>query len=229
MTTRGEEVAQILRQGIQSGIYPAGSRMNAIELSEALGVSRTPVQTALAAIAAEGLLDYMRHCGFVVRSFTADDIAGIYEVRATLGGLAARLAAERGPTPDQSTRINALLSASEVMIERHEWSDSVRAEWEKVRDGFFELIVEIAGNAHLSELLQRSRAIPLLRQLRFRWFDIDQLIEEHQTHREIAAAVQGRQQMRAESLYRERIYRVGRSITREWRKIEQRRQQEVKN
>lgn len=47
----------------------------------------------------EGLLDALPNGGFAVKTFSERDIADAIELRGTLEGLAARLAAERGAAP----------------------------------------------------------------------------------------------------------------------------------
>ena len=70
-----------------------------LRLVERLGVSRTPLRLALAALEHEGLLRGRGSRGYVVREFTAADISDAIELRGVLEGTAARFAAERGPTP----------------------------------------------------------------------------------------------------------------------------------
>src|SRR5690606_37027484 len=74
------------------------------------GVSRTPVRAALQRCHAEGLLAEHPNGGYVVRQFTPDDILDAIELRGTLEGLAARLAAERGVSP-------ALLTAMQQAVD----------------------------------------------------------------------------------------------------------------
>ena len=63
--------------------------------SRQLGVSRTPLRTALMTLEHEGLLETLPGGGFVVREFTRTDINDSIELRGVLEGTAARLAAER--------------------------------------------------------------------------------------------------------------------------------------
>ena len=85
-----------LRELILNGELKAGERMSELALVERLGVSRTPIRTALVRLEQEGLLQPIATGGFVVNSFNERDIHAAIEIRGTLEGLAARLAAERG-------------------------------------------------------------------------------------------------------------------------------------
>src|SRR5437868_1625874 len=64
-------------------------------LSEELGVSRMPVREALRQLAAEGLVTIEPRRGASVTQYTEDQIRELVEVRATLEGLNAKLAARR--------------------------------------------------------------------------------------------------------------------------------------
>ena len=86
-----------LRELILSGELAGGSRIAELAIVERLGVSRTPVRAALLRLEQEGLLQALPNGGYSVQSFTERDIADGIELRGTLEGLLARLAAERVP------------------------------------------------------------------------------------------------------------------------------------
>jgi DNA-binding GntR family transcriptional regulator len=88
----------ILRAEILEGRFAPGRRMREIELSQWLGVSRTPVRAALSRLEGEGLLALVPRTGLVVATLEADAIAELYEMREALEGAAAALAARHaGP------------------------------------------------------------------------------------------------------------------------------------
>src|SRR5437870_3036371 len=84
-----------LREMILNGNFQAGERISELPLVAMLGVSRTPIRLALERLAHEGLLEPYPTGGFIVRGFTLDDVWDSIEIRGTLEGTAARLAAER--------------------------------------------------------------------------------------------------------------------------------------
>ena len=88
-----------LREMILAGELPSGSRIAELTLVDKLGVSRTPIRTALMKLEQEGLLESLNNGGYAVRTFTERDVSDAIELRGTLEGLAARLAAERGCAP----------------------------------------------------------------------------------------------------------------------------------
>jgi GntR family transcriptional regulator of vanillate catabolism len=84
-----------LREMILQGNFQAGERISELPLVAMLGVSRTPIRLALERLAHEGLLEPNPTGGFIVRSFTLNDVWDSIQMRGTLEGMAARLAAER--------------------------------------------------------------------------------------------------------------------------------------
>jgi len=84
-----------LREMILKGDFQAGERISELPLVAMLGVSRTPIRLALERLAHEGLIEPYATGGFIVRGFTLDDIWDSIEVRGTLEGVAARMAAQR--------------------------------------------------------------------------------------------------------------------------------------
>ena len=63
-----------LREMVLAGELSAGSRIAELTLVELLGVSRTPIRTALMKLEQEGLLTALPHGGYAVRTFTEQDV-----------------------------------------------------------------------------------------------------------------------------------------------------------
>ena len=89
----GERVAQELRRGILERRYLPGQRLVEEALSRELGVSRVPVREALRVLASEGLVAMQARRGASVADLSGPLARDIVEVRSTLEGLNARLAA----------------------------------------------------------------------------------------------------------------------------------------
>ena len=68
---------------MQHHIIP-GQRLVFTEVSSATGVSRTPVNNALSLLAHQGYLDFTPNQGYAVHQFSAQEIAGLFELRAIL-------------------------------------------------------------------------------------------------------------------------------------------------
>src|SRR5438876_6362321 len=84
-------------------------RLSDVTLAEQLGgMSRTPVRQALDRLVQEGLLRSDPRRGFWTRTFTAQDIHEIYDLRGALEALAVRLAVPRLSRKDLNAQLDTL-------------------------------------------------------------------------------------------------------------------------
>jgi DNA-binding GntR family transcriptional regulator len=90
-----EQVAVRLRAMLVEGRIAPGAKLNERELSELLGVSRTPLREAIKLLAAEGLVDLLPNRGAVAVKLSEPDVLNAFEVLANLEGLSGELAAAR--------------------------------------------------------------------------------------------------------------------------------------
>lgn len=222
MATRSLEVTRTLRTRVLDGTYPGGARMNEIELATDLGVSRTPIRGALSTLAAEGLLDYTPNSGYVVRRYTARDIADIYAVRAELDGLSNRLAAQNGLDDAGRGAMMRVLDESAALVDSGRWDESVSTQWQTLNVRFHNVIYDASANPFLVSLLKRATDIPIIGHLRYVGFETAALARAHEDHIEIADAIVHRQPQRAEALAVEHVYRAGRRLVEQVRRLEAR-------
>ncbi len=90
-----DRVYHALVDAISSGALAPGARLLQEEIAEQLAVSRQPVLQALRLLKNEGLVHDAPGRGVLVAPLDAQNIRQVYQVRAALDALAARLAAER--------------------------------------------------------------------------------------------------------------------------------------
>lgn len=83
-------------------------RLSDVTLAEQLGMSRTPVRQALERLVQEGLVRSDPRRGFWTRTYTAQDIHEIYDIRGALEVLAVRLAASRLSRNDLKAHLDSL-------------------------------------------------------------------------------------------------------------------------
>ncbi|MFI4985881.1 MAG: GntR family transcriptional regulator [Alphaproteobacteria bacterium] len=86
---------KVLREAILNGTYPRGERLLEEALAVDLGVSRTPIRAALQRLALEGLIEFRRYVGAVVRVLPIQEVDQIFQLRGAVESLAAELAATR--------------------------------------------------------------------------------------------------------------------------------------
>jgi DNA-binding GntR family transcriptional regulator len=89
------------------------------ELAQQLGISKTPVRTALHQLEREGLVTKVLYKGTYVADVTLADIREIFLIRAVLEGLAARLAAP-SLTDSELARARDLLRLMEAALKKGE-------------------------------------------------------------------------------------------------------------
>ena len=99
---------------ILGGEIDLNASLSERRLSERLEIGRTPIREALRDLARDGILEVRPARGTYVRPMYVEDVREIYQIRQSIEGLAARLAAERGP----NDRLRALGDMFRDMIER---------------------------------------------------------------------------------------------------------------
>lgn len=87
-----ESVAAAVRAMIVNGRLGEGERINEVRLSEALGVSRTPLREALNRLQAEGALSSSPGLGYRVLPLTVEEFGQLYDIRPILDPEALRAA-----------------------------------------------------------------------------------------------------------------------------------------
>lgn len=198
-----------LRELILGGELKAGARIAELALVERLGASRTPVRMALVKLAEEGLLEALPAGGYAVKDFSETDIHDAIELRGTLEGLAARLAAERGVSPVLLAEAEACLRHIDAALAEPALSDDTFAVYVQQNKRFHELLAEMAGSPLVARQVERAVTLPFASPNGFvmaqsvgpRARDI--LLIAQEQHRAVLDAIRQREGARAESLMRE--------------------------
>lgn len=103
---------RLLGEIAAGGLLP-GDRLRETEIAERLGVSRTPVREAIRQLEADGLVTHVPRQGASVRRLDHAEMVELYEMRAVLEGMAARLAARAADIElDELEAINADLAGA---------------------------------------------------------------------------------------------------------------------
>lgn len=102
-----EEVASYVRELIVFGEMKQGEFLRMERIAEAVGVSNTPVREGLLLLSNEGFVKLVPRRGFVVSSFTPEDIRDLFWAQAQLAGELAARAAQRA-TPERIERLEAI-------------------------------------------------------------------------------------------------------------------------
>jgi len=140
-----EQVVNAIVSEIVDGELPSNSRLIQDELARAYGVSRQPVQQALLLLRDRGLVREAPGRGLIVSPLDVDFVGNLYEIRALLDGLAARLAAERG-AERAKLEGSAYLDAGRAAVESGSLHEQIEADMR-----FHAFINELSGNPLIGE------------------------------------------------------------------------------
>lgn len=99
-----------LRKDIVEGVVPAGSKLSEIELSSKYAVSRAVIREAINRLASCHLVERKANVGAKVVALTSQGLSELYQVRESLEGMAARLAAIN-MSDQEITDLNQLLNS----------------------------------------------------------------------------------------------------------------------
>jgi GntR family transcriptional regulator of vanillate catabolism len=205
-------VTDQIRDAILDGTVSAGERINEVRFSKTLEVSRTPVRAALQALAGEGLLDYAPNRGFTVREFPLSAIVDAYEIRASLEGVAARFAAERGLSAEERAIIEESLVAGDKLLARGEFAEGDLTIYRGINGDFHDTLLGAARNRMLAEMIRICHHVPMSSSRNIVAFEHRDVRRRHDDHHRIYDAIMAREPWRAEVLMREHVSGVKSSL-----------------
>jgi GntR family transcriptional regulator of vanillate catabolism len=209
-----------LREMILAGELPSGSRIAELAIVEKLGVSRTPIRAALVRLEQEGLLEALPGGGFAVRTFSEGDVTDAIELRGTIEGLAARLAAERGAPAVVLAEARACLVQIDQVLARSALDDEAFMRYVTLNQAFHNLLAEMCGSAVTRREIERVVNLPFASPSAFVVLQADSpqardmLIVAQDQHRQVLDAIERREGARAEAIMREHA-RIARRNLRE--------------
>ncbi len=145
-----QQVYDVIVDEICNGKLPAGAHLVQEKLAMRLGVSRQPVQQAMALLKSDRMVEEIGRRGLQVTRLDIDLMRHHYDIRAALDGLAARMAAARARddkdiSRDISRRGKRIIKLGKQAVLRGNVSDLVRHD-----AAFHELLYEASGNPLLS-------------------------------------------------------------------------------
>jgi DNA-binding GntR family transcriptional regulator len=155
-----DAVYQKIKNAIRKRYIKQGSQLVEGGLAQKLGVSRTPVRSAIKRLEAEGLVNSIPNRGAFVITPTLQEIEETFLVRGELEQMAAGLTAQT-ITPGQIAILNELIEREEVVFDKRNLD-----EYYVINDTFHFKIAEFSGNkvltSYVRELLDRTRIFLIL-------------------------------------------------------------------
>lgn len=146
----GDRAYEWISHAILTGEFQEGQFLDEVELSHAVGTSRTPVREALHRLQAERFIDILPRRGAQVRVISARELEEVYATRFVIESHAISEIIERNNgAPAPSTSIAETLYEAG---QNRRWNDVARND-----QRFHSLIVAQAGNGVLSDLYNSLR------------------------------------------------------------------------
>lgn len=198
-----------LREMILAGELAPGSRIAELAVVERLGVSRTPIRAALMRLEQEGLLEKIHSGGFAVRTFSERDVSDAIEMRGTLEGLAARMAAERGVSQELLGTARECLAGIDAVLHEPRLDDEAFSRYVELNQRFHAVLAEMCGSPLVARELERVVNLPFASPSAFVVVQAnsgrarDMLVVAQHQHREVIEAIAAREGARAEAIMRE--------------------------
>ena len=205
-----ERAYQYLRREILDGTYQPGERLREEALALQVGVSRTPVRGALQRLATEGLVEFRRYVGAVVRVLPPEEIEQVYQFRSVVESLAAELAAQRASDADID-RLAALCQAMDRIAQR-EIPDLL--EIARLNKDFHLTLLAAGGNVFVKRVAENLGDLNFMIRAYSR-FSRSSLMRSMNHHRELVQAIRARNPLWARTIMTAHI-EAGRSANNEW-------------
>ena len=180
---------QAIRRAIIDGAYPAGSRLSEEELSERIGVEPdADPRRPSASSSTSGHVELRPRRGAWVSSWTAEDIAEVYGVRAQLESYGARIAADKIGALDLRHLEECCLRMEAVEQSR---PGGFLDELGELNNDFHASLLRATGNRRLMTSLASIVETPLILRV-YHSYDERRRYEALRHHREILAALSER-------------------------------------
>jgi DNA-binding GntR family transcriptional regulator len=181
-----------IRRSLIDGTFPPGARLSEPELALRFRTSRSPIREALVRLEHEGFVERASNGRVSVKALDIADLEQLYVLRATVEGLAARLAAYRLRPIDLEV-MSRIIDKMERCVKKAGAAGAIAAGQE-----FHDVITRECGNQPLVEILSglharisRFRAVVAS----FRDYDEERVAE----HRRILKAFYQRKPEQAEA------------------------------
>jgi DNA-binding GntR family transcriptional regulator len=196
----GQMVYENLRQAIVRGGIAPGTRLIENQISEAQGISRTPVREAIHKLERERFIERLTHGGFRVLGLSRQDIVETFGICSVLEGYAARLAALNLRDEDLDP-LEAKVEEFERLLERKQLK-----RLPELNTQFHDLLYTLSRSPRLIAMIDALQDhIYRYRQIILK--DAPQARASNEDHRLMLQHVRWRDAEKVEQLVREHILR----------------------
>ena len=195
--TVAEQIAAALRKEIVTGQLPPGTRLLQIETAQRFGVSTTPVREAFGLLQRDGLVQIDTHRGVTVFLPTVQDLIEHYEIRMALEMLAAEKTArsfQAGDAPPLAALLDEMRDTNDAIF------------YVEYNQQFHMRLYTLSGRLRLVSMIEDLRNASLAYNHLYAAADIPRDAQRLDAeHREILAACQANDPVRALGAVRHHI------------------------
>lgn len=196
-----DAVYTTIREAVMLRVLLPGVRLAEEDLARRFDVSRTPVREAILRLESEGLAIRLPRRGLVVAAVSREELLELYVVRASIDGLAARLAATNA-REDQTLMLTLLNEQIGDALSAGDWAAMARLNLD-----FHEAICRLGQNSVLIELMTMMH--DRVRRFPGTTFSVSGRADEAlREHRDIVEAIKSRDGDAAEALARSHMTRA---------------------
>ncbi len=186
--TVAHRVYTVVKERIIDGCYGQGARLTEQQLALEFATSRTPVREAMRRLASDGFVDFKPNSVTAVRSWSAEQIRQIFELRVLIEGEIAGLAAQH-ITADETARLRALQEDMESAGANTSAGNTARLGL--VNREFHRVVAQASHNERLVSTLANAIEMPIV-QRTFRTYSAAQLSRSFRQHWELIEAFDAR-------------------------------------
>ena len=155
------QVYDAIKDNIINGKLKPGERINEVQLSQSLDVSRGPVRESISKLEQDGLI--IRNNRSILEVYTpdVDDLKDIYECRIALESMAAEKAAQLISQKDIE-RLERLINRSQSIVNLSEDIEESTVQFLELNSEFHNIIIGVSQNNRLMHQIDQLKSLTKL-------------------------------------------------------------------
>lgn len=203
---KAEEVYQFLMEGITSGVWVPGDRINDKEVSEHLGINRLSVREGLSRLIQDDIVEQIQWKGYYIRNITPEEVQAFVDVRIVLEQLTIKYIVKRklGTDDPLFVELESVIEESALKLESKD-----HTAYMKIDFSFHEILYKISGNPWINKIIGSSLLIiNILRNISMGENDIEfekAAIQSMKDHKDILEALRNSDEDLAHSLMEQHL------------------------
>jgi len=146
-----QQIYEYLQKEIQAGRLVPGSLINLKEISDQLGVSKTPLRDAIIQMECEGFVSILPRRGVLLKRLTLDEIKDVLEIIGALESAALRSVFDR-ITPRRIDKMEKLNAQMRQCIQEKSFEE-FDPQYYSLNIAFHNVFLELSNNTAMKQLM----------------------------------------------------------------------------